>query len=95
MLDLLTNKNIVTLFQGKSENGPRALGNRSVLFDPTFEDGKDYVNDVKHREYFRPFAGCISSKMMYTNGLTLRGMEDSPHMMYAVNCQARHCRKDS
>ena len=86
IVDLLTKKNIVTLFQGKSENGPRALGNRSVLFDPTFEDGKDYVNDVKHREYFRPFAGSILAEDVH-EWFDLRGMEDSPHMMYAVNCQ--------
>lgn len=59
VVKLLREKNIVTIFQGRSENGPRALGNRSVLFDPTFEDGKDYVNEVKRREYFRPFAGSI------------------------------------
>ena len=46
----MTDKNIVTVFQGRSENDPRALGNRSILFDPTFEDGKDYVNTVKNRE---------------------------------------------
>ena len=86
IVKLLTEKNIVTLFQGKSENGPRALGNRSVLFDPTFEDGKDYVNDVKHREYFRPFAGSILAEDVH-EWFDLRGMEDSPHMMYAVNCQ--------
>ena len=86
IVKLLTEKNIVTLFQGKSENGPRALGNRSVLFDPTFEDGKDYVNDVKHREYFRPFAGSILAEDVH-EWFDLRGMDDSPHMMYAVNCQ--------
>ena len=86
IVDLLTKKNIVTLFQGKSENGPRALGNRSVLFDPTFEDGKDYVNDVKHREYFRPFAGSILAEDVH-EWFDLRGMESSPTMMYAVNCQ--------
>jgi carbamoyltransferase len=43
IVELLTKKNIVTMFQGSSENGPRALGNRSVLFDPRFEDGKDFV----------------------------------------------------
>ena len=32
VVDLLTTKNIVTIFQGRSENGPRALGNRSILF---------------------------------------------------------------
>lgn len=86
IVDLLTSKNIVTIFQGRSENGPRALGNRSVMFDPRFEDGKDYVNSVKRREYFRPFAGSILEEYAH-EWFDLRGMESSPTMMYAVNCQ--------
>ena len=86
VVDLLVDKNIVTIFQGRSENGPRALGNRSILFDPTFEDGKDYVNSVKNREYFRPFAGTVLEEDVH-DWFDLRGMEKSPHMMYAVNCQ--------
>ena len=86
IVKLLREKNIVTIFQGRSENGPRALGNRSVLFDPTFEDGKDYVNAVKHREYFRPFAGSILEEDVH-EWFDLRGMKNSPFMMYAVNCQ--------
>jgi carbamoyltransferase len=86
VVKLLREKNIVTIFQGRSENGPRALGNRSVLFDPTFPDGKDYVNQVKHREYFRPFAGSILEEDVH-EWFDLRGMKNSPHMMYAVNCQ--------
>jgi carbamoyltransferase len=86
VVKLLREKNIVTIFQGRSENGPRALGNRSVLFDPTFPDGKDYVNMVKHREYFRPFAGSILEDDVH-EWFDLRGMKNSPFMMYAVNCQ--------
>lgn len=86
IVELMTNKNIVAVFQGRSENGPRALGNRSLLFDPTFEDGKDFVNLVKRREYFRPFAGSILAEDAH-EWFDLRGMKDSPHMMYAVNCQ--------
>lgn len=86
IVKLLRAKNIVTLFQGRSENGPRALGNRSVLFDPTFVDGKDYVNEVKRREYFRPFAGSILHDYVH-EWFDLRGKDETPHMMYAVNCQ--------
>jgi carbamoyltransferase len=86
VVELLLNKHIVTLYQGRSENGPRALGNRSILFNPTYEDGKDFVNEVKHREYFRPFAGTILQEHVH-EWFDLRGMNDSPHMMYAVNCQ--------
>ena len=86
IVDLLMNKNIVAMYQGRSENGPRALGNRSILFNPTYEDGKDFVNEVKHREYFRPFAGSILQEHVH-DWFDLRGMEDSPYMMYAVNCR--------
>lgn len=86
IVKLLREKNIVTMFQGRSESGPRALGNRSILFDPTFEDGKDYVNMVKRREYFRPFAGSILHEHA-NEWFDMRGMDQSPHMMYAMNCQ--------
>jgi carbamoyltransferase len=83
--ELLANRNIVTCFQGRSENGPRALGNRSILFDPRQKDGKDFINSVKHREYFRPFAGSILEEHAHS-WFDLRGMPNSPYMMYAVNC---------
>ena len=86
IVELLVNKNIVTIFQGRSENGPRALGNRSVMFDPRVPDGKEFVNTVKRREYFRPFAGSILQEHVH-EWFDLRGMEESPTMMYAVNCQ--------
>lgn len=84
IIDLIRNKNIVALFQGRSENGPRALGNRSLIFDPTFKDGKDFVNTVKRREYFRPFAASVLKEHVH-EWFDLRGMDESPTMMYAVN----------
>ena len=86
VVELIKQRNIVTIFQGRSENGPRALGNRSILYDPTDPDGKDHVNTVKHREYFRPFAGSILHEHVH-EWFDLRGMDETPHMMYAVNCQ--------
>tara|TARA_X000000368_G_scaffold294106_1_gene233978 strand:- start:71 stop:1939 length:1869 start_codon:yes stop_codon:yes gene_type:complete len=83
---LIRDGNIVTIFQGKSEGGPRALGNRSILFDPTIKDGKDIINKVKHREFFRPFACSILADKVH-DWFDLAGMEDTPHMMYAVECQ--------
>ncbi len=85
-IDLIMNKNIVAVFQGRSEAGPRALGNRSILYDPRDPDGKDHVNRIKRREYFRPFAGSILQEHVH-DWFDLRGMEDSPFMMYAVNCR--------
>jgi len=48
---------IIGWFQGRSEIGPRALGNRSILADPRRPDMRDHINfKVKHREWFRPLA---------------------------------------
>lgn len=58
--ELLEKKSIVGWFQGRMEWGPRALGNRSILASPLYEDMKDILNEkVKHREMFRPFAPVI------------------------------------
>ncbi|MBI0293848.1 carbamoyltransferase [Streptomyces sp. PRKS01-29] len=58
--ELLAGKNVVGWFQGRTEFGPRALGNRSILANPAFPDIKDIINlRVKHREPFRPFAPVI------------------------------------
>ena len=41
---LISEKNILAWFQGKSEFGQRALGNRSILADPTYDKVKEMVN---------------------------------------------------
>ncbi len=57
---LLAEGKIVGWFQGRSEFGPRALGNRSILADPRRADMKDTINArVKFREAFRPFAPSV------------------------------------
>lgn len=81
---LIAEKNIVTLFQGRSEAGPRALGNRSILYDPTDPNGKDTVNKVKGREWFRPFAGSML-KEYFEEWFETYGMEETPFMMYAMD----------
>ncbi len=55
--DLLARNFIVGCFQGRSEMGPRALGNRSIFMSPLKAENKDILNArVKFREPFRPFA---------------------------------------
>jgi carbamoyltransferase len=57
---LLADNRIVARFAGRSEIGPRALGNRSILMSPLVAGNKDVLNrHVKHREPFRPFAPAI------------------------------------
>lgn len=53
----LADGKIIGFFQGKSEFGPRALGNRSILADPRNFHNRELINHVvKNREWFRPFA---------------------------------------
>ena len=56
----LAKGSIVARFEGGSEFGPRALGNRSILADPALNRMKDVLNyRVKFRESFRPFAPVV------------------------------------
>jgi len=82
--ELLAAENIVAMFSGRAEGGPRALGNRSLLFDPRVKDGKDRVNKVKGREWFRPFAASILEEHAAT-WFDMRGLKSSPFMMYAID----------
>ncbi len=59
-VQLLSSGKIVAWYQGATEFGPRALGNRSVLASPWSSYVKENLNDfIKHREWFRPFALAI------------------------------------
>ena len=54
---LLKEGKIIGVCRNDSEVGPRALGNRSIICDPSFKDMKDILNSkVKFREWYRPFA---------------------------------------
>ena len=81
---LISEGNIVAIAQGKSESGPRALGNRSILFDPRVVDGKTIVNRVKKRETWRPFAGTVLVEYA-KDWFDMDRLEETPYMMYAVD----------
>jgi carbamoyltransferase len=82
--DLIVKKNIVCIYQGSCEAGPRALGNRSILYDPSNSNAQKHVNTIKNREWFRPFAGTVL-KDYCNEWFDMRGLKESPHMLYAVN----------
>jgi len=81
---LISEKNIVAIYQGGSEAGPRALGNRSIVYDPRDPNGKDHVNIVKKRESFRPFAGSVL-KEYAQDWFDLKILNESKYMMFAVD----------
>lgn len=81
---IIADKNIVAYYQGRSEAGPRALGNRSILYTPLDENGKDHVNTVKGREWFRPFAGSMLQEH-FEEWFETYGIKETPYMMYAMD----------
>ena len=76
--------NAVALFQGNSEIGQRALGNRSILFDPRVVDGKNIVNRIKKREDYRPFAASVLVEYA-KDWFDMKGLDESPYMSYAMD----------
>ena len=58
--DYLSKGKIVGWYQGRSESGARALGNRSILANPRIKNMKKILNaKIKYREEFRPFAPAV------------------------------------
>ncbi len=56
----LSQGKVIGWLQGRFEWGPRALGNRSILADPSNPNMKEIVNEkIKFREPFRPFAPSV------------------------------------
>ncbi len=79
---LIYDGKIIGVARGRSECGPRALGNRSILCDPARENMKDILNNkVKHREWFRPFAPVVKEDR--ANEFFEMGHGNSPFMSFA------------
>ncbi|MFP3130709.1 MAG: carbamoyltransferase C-terminal domain-containing protein [Nitrososphaeria archaeon] len=57
--DLIARGNVLTWYQGRSELGPRALGNRSILADPRDKEMWKRLNAIKGREFWRPLAPSL------------------------------------
>jgi carbamoyltransferase len=79
---LLAEGKIVGWYQGHGEIGPRALGNRSILMNPSIKNAKDILNyKVKHREHWRPFAPVV----MEEHAGDWFDMKKSKYMLFAAN----------
>ena len=84
---LISEGNVIGWFQGRSEFGPRALGNRSILADPRNPEMQKKLNlKIKYREGFRPFAPSVLEEdySEYFEGETL-----SPYMLMVKKIQQK------
>jgi carbamoyltransferase len=80
---LIANGRIIGWVQGGAEFGPRALGHRSILADPRTVASKERLdNDIKRREWFRPYAPSVLEEHA-DEYFEMLGR--SPYMLVAVN----------
>lgn len=85
---LLRDGNILGWHQGRMEIGPRALGNRSILANPTLAHMKDKLNaEVKHREAYRPFA---PSALMEEQHRFFEDLGENPFMLKVCDVLPGH-----
>jgi carbamoyltransferase len=82
--ELLNQGCVVAWFQGRSESGPRALGNRSILARPDRDGLKEYLNTkIKFREAFRPY-GCSCLFDKATEYFHIPEGFDNPYMSFTT-----------
>lgn len=83
---LIAEGKVMGWFQGRSEIGPRALGNRSILADPRNPLMRGHINqDVKHREWYRPVAPAVLEE---DGSLYFHLDRPLPFMLFAVQARA-------
>lgn len=81
--DILADGNPVAWFQGRMEFGPRALGNRSILGDPSHPGIAERINaQIKYRERWRPFCPSILDSVAED---MLQTKHPSPYMTFAFS----------
>lgn len=88
--DALASGNVVGLFQGRMEFGPRALGARSIIGDPRNPEMQAKMNlSIKYRESFRPFAPIVLAEDVNTY---FDLDTPSPYMLLVANVKKELCK---
>jgi len=79
---------IISLLEGRSEIGPRALGHRSLLINPSYPENWERMNELKQREKWRPFAPAVLQEDLdlYFNGLP----NESPFMLFTAQVKSNN-----
>ncbi|WP_420643975.1 carbamoyltransferase [Candidatus Leptofilum sp.] len=93
--DIMASK-VISLYQGRFEWGPRALGNRSILADPRSAEMKSVVNErIKFREPFRPFAPVVLEERAPEFWENLGNHQGSyPYRYMLAVCQTKEDKQD-
>ena len=85
---LLNSGSVVAWFQGRDEMGPRALGNRSILANPSDVEMRDRINEmIKFREQFRPFAPVVMEEHAQDFFKDVRNANEMLFTFDAVNAE--------
>ncbi len=89
--DELAEGKIFGVARGRSEHGPRALGNRSIICNPAFPEMKDILNQkVKNREWYRPFAPVVRLEDVSEY---FEWEHESKHMLYCPKVRKKWRKK--
>jgi carbamoyltransferase len=78
--DILVENGVIAWFGGRSEYGPRALGQRSLLANPRYASNLERLNEVKGREQFRPVAPMVLTDR--AGEIFTGGPIPSPYMLF-------------
>jgi len=85
IVDVLVQNKVVAHFYGKMEFGPRALGNRSILYSTTDPSVNDWLNHHLHRSEFMPFAPVTLEEHADECYLDIQGAEFTSEFM-TITC---------
>jgi len=92
LASILANEQVVGMFHGRMEFGPRALGNRSIIGDPRSPKMQSVMNlKIKYRESFRPFApSCLEERISDLFEID----RPSPYMLLVADVCEKHLKRD-
>lgn len=80
---------VIGIVEGNVEKGPRALGHRSILCDPSYPNARDNVNlNIKKREWYRPFAP-VCRKEVADEHFISTNFDNTEWMSFAVKATQR------